>query len=170
MTVRWSQAGGEHRCTSGSPHRRVRPPTRTTSARADLPDHAVQHLDAAHKIACAAAARGARESHDGWGLTTTGRPSARSRRHLHGGLLATPPRRPDHPRHAAVPSERADDPGGPGEYRLIDPAAALQALLRGNAVPVDIISDWDYWPLMSRPLDEVRRELMIEPPKRARAS
>jgi hypothetical protein len=43
-----------------------------------------------------------------------------------------------------------------------DPAAAVDAFQRGLAVNVDL-TEWDYWPHVARPLEEVRRELNIRP-------
>ena len=41
---------------------------------------------------------------------------------------------------------------------MFDPDRALTAIWRASAVPVDLSrGDWDYWPLLARPLDEVRR-------------
>jgi hypothetical protein len=41
--------------------------------------------------------------------------------------------------------------------------AYLRALERGGKVHVDLSDHWDFWPLVRRPIDEVRRELGIEP-------
>jgi uncharacterized tellurite resistance protein B-like protein len=42
----------------------------------------------------------------------------------------------------------------------LDPAAAIDAYQRGLACKVDV-TEWDYWPHVARPLDDVRRELGV---------
>ncbi len=49
-----------------------------------------------------------------------------------------------------------------------DPEAAIDAFARGRAVTVDL-TEWDYWPHVERPLDDVRRELGVVP-RKARAA
>ncbi len=43
-----------------------------------------------------------------------------------------------------------------------DPVAVVDAFERGLAVATDL-TEWDYWPHVGRPIDEVRRELHITP-------
>jgi hypothetical protein len=43
-----------------------------------------------------------------------------------------------------------------------DPKRAADAYVRGTACTVDL-TEWDYWPHMERPIDDVRRELHITP-------
>lgn len=50
-----------------------------------------------------------------------------------------------------------------GEVGHFDVDKVMTALARGAACKVDLSDRWDYWPLMSRPIDEVRAELGITP-------
>jgi hypothetical protein len=45
-----------------------------------------------------------------------------------------------------------------------DPDAAVDAFERGLKVKVDL-TDWDFWPHVARPIDDVRRELGVVPRK-----
>jgi ubiquinone biosynthesis protein Coq4 len=49
------------------------------------------------------------------------------------------------------------------EVGHFDPARVLWAIERGARCNVDLTHQWDYWPLMSLPLDEVRARCQIEP-------
>lgn len=52
------------------------------------------------------------------------------------------------------------------EGLLAEPGLAekvLRAVERGAAVNVDLSDHWDFWPLLARPLDDVRRELNVLP-------
>jgi hypothetical protein len=46
---------------------------------------------------------------------------------------------------------------------LFDVTKVMTALARGAACTVDLSHRWDFWPLLPRPLDEVRAELGIPP-------
>ena len=50
-------------------------------------------------------------------------------------------------------------PAAAGEVGLVEPGAALTALLRGARLTADILGDWDPWSQFPRPLVELRREL-----------
>lgn len=52
-------------------------------------------------------------------------------------------------------------PYSPGEHGFFDPAIVLPAFRRGLSVTRDLSRDWNPWPHMERPLDDVRRELGI---------
>lgn len=58
-------------------------------------------------------------------------------------------------------------PYSPGERGFFDPAVVLPAFERGLAVTRDLSRDWNPWPHMSRPLDDVRRDLGVPPLRRA---
>ena len=46
-----------------------------------------------------------------------------------------------------------------------DPARFMEALTRGAACNTDLTESWDFWPLMGRPLVEVRRQYEISAPE-----
>ncbi len=50
-------------------------------------------------------------------------------------------------------------PAAAGEVGLVEPVAALTALLRGARLTEDILGDWDPWSQFPRPLGELRHEL-----------
>jgi uncharacterized tellurite resistance protein B-like protein len=52
-------------------------------------------------------------------------------------------------------------PYSKGEYGYFTPEIVLAALERGMAVHCDLSRDWDPWPHMHRPLEDVRRDLGI---------
>jgi tellurite resistance protein len=54
-------------------------------------------------------------------------------------------------------------PYSPGERGYFDPDVVLRALTRGLAVRRDLSREWDPWPDMARPLEDVRRELGVPP-------
>jgi hypothetical protein len=49
------------------------------------------------------------------------------------------------------------------EVGLFDVDKVMTALARGAACKVDLSDRWDFWPLLPRPLDEVRDQLGIPP-------
>ncbi len=49
------------------------------------------------------------------------------------------------------------------EVGNFDPAKVLWAIERGARCNVDVTHQWDYWPLMTLPLDEARARCQIEP-------
>jgi ubiquinone biosynthesis protein Coq4 len=49
------------------------------------------------------------------------------------------------------------------EVGLFDVDKVMTALARGAACKVDLSDRWDFWPLLPRPLEEVRAELGIPP-------
>ncbi len=55
-------------------------------------------------------------------------------------------------------------PYSPGKTGHFAPEVVLRAFARGAAVNRDLSDHWDYWPLLERPLDDVRRELGVPPP------
>lgn len=54
-------------------------------------------------------------------------------------------------------------PYSPREKGFFDPHRVRRALARGAAVRRDLSVDWDYWPDLERPLEDVRRELGVPP-------
>jgi hypothetical protein len=46
---------------------------------------------------------------------------------------------------------------------FFDPVKAMIAIRRGAAMTVDLNSGWDYWPVMSAQVDELRRRYNILP-------
>lgn len=54
-------------------------------------------------------------------------------------------------------------PYSPGEHGFFDPAVVIPAFRRGLAMKVDISRNWDPWPHLARPLEDVRRELGVVP-------
>jgi hypothetical protein len=54
-------------------------------------------------------------------------------------------------------------PVAAAEVGLLDVERVLVALARGAACRVDLSDRWDFWPLLARPLEEVRRQLGIPP-------
>ena len=50
-----------------------------------------------------------------------------------------------------------------------DPRQVLWAIHRGAECSVDLTHQWNYWPLMDLPIDEVRRRIRLLPPRAARA-
>lgn len=54
-------------------------------------------------------------------------------------------------------------PYSPGEHGFFDPALFIPAYRRGLRVKVDLSRNWDPWPLLPRRLEDVRRELGVEP-------
>ncbi len=57
----------------------------------------------------------------------------------------------------------AMSPVATGTRGAFDPAAVLRALQRGRACTIDPTENWDPWPVMNRPLDELRAEYGIPP-------
>ncbi|MCA9586980.1 MAG: TerB family tellurite resistance protein [Myxococcales bacterium] len=55
-------------------------------------------------------------------------------------------------------------PYSEGRTGHFDPPMVLRALERGAALRRDLSDGWDYWPELSRPLDDVRRDLGVPPP------
>lgn len=55
-------------------------------------------------------------------------------------------------------------PYSPGMHGNFRPELVLPAFARGAALVRDLSVDWDYAPLLPRPLEEVRRELGVPPP------
>jgi hypothetical protein len=51
-----------------------------------------------------------------------------------------------------------------------DPARVLAAFANGRRMRVDVMGDWDHWPLLPLPIDEVRRRLGLSVPGRGRSS
>jgi ubiquinone biosynthesis protein Coq4 len=48
----------------------------------------------------------------------------------------------------------------PSRMTLTDPRAIVEGLEHGSRCAVDLLdTDWDYWPFIERPLDEVRAAL-----------
>jgi ubiquinone biosynthesis protein Coq4 len=45
----------------------------------------------------------------------------------------------------------------------LDPHALVRAMQRGAAANLDVTDNWDYWPLLDKPIDEARRTLGIGP-------
>jgi tellurite resistance protein len=54
-------------------------------------------------------------------------------------------------------------PYSPGLVGRVDPARVARAFARGRRCRRDLSAGWDFWPELSRPLEDVRRELGIEP-------
>lgn len=54
-------------------------------------------------------------------------------------------------------------PYSPGERGYFEPEVVLGALRRGLRVRCDLSREWDPWPDMARPLDDVRRDLGVPP-------
>ena len=54
-------------------------------------------------------------------------------------------------------------PTAPSKHGNFDPHKVLVALQRGAACKIDPTDGWDPWPLMNRPLDELRAEYGIPP-------
>jgi hypothetical protein len=42
-------------------------------------------------------------------------------------------------------------------------AKMLRAIERGAKINTDLADDWDFWPYMPLPIDEVRRQLNVVP-------
>jgi hypothetical protein len=53
-------------------------------------------------------------------------------------------------------------PAEPAKMKL-DPERVLRAMRRGAQINTDLTDHWDYWPLLDRPIDEVRRKYNIVP-------
>jgi ubiquinone biosynthesis protein Coq4 len=49
------------------------------------------------------------------------------------------------------------------EVGFFDVDKVMTALARGAACKIDLSDQWDFWPYMARPLDEVRAALGIPP-------
>lgn len=56
-------------------------------------------------------------------------------------------------------------PGQPVHTGGLDMRVCLEALQRGAAMTFDLSGPWDYWAVIDRPLDELRREFGIPPRK-----
>ena len=54
-------------------------------------------------------------------------------------------------------------PGQPNHEGFFEPRGAVAALRRGSAVTVDLSGDWEYWPVIDRPVAELRQEYGIAP-------
>ncbi len=54
-------------------------------------------------------------------------------------------------------------PAGPPAVGHFDPRLVLWAIHRGAQVNVDVTHQWDYWPLMTLPLDEARERIGLLP-------
>ena len=55
------------------------------------------------------------------------------------------------------------NPVAPATEGLFDPRTALEALLRGYATTTDLTRDWDFWPEVALPLDEIKRRYNVLP-------
>lgn len=54
-------------------------------------------------------------------------------------------------------------PVAPAQTGMFEPHRQLLALRRGAACTIDPTEGWDYWPVIARPLDELRAEYRIAP-------
>lgn len=60
-------------------------------------------------------------------------------------------------------------PGSPPAVDLFDPETVLWAIHRGAQSPVDMTHQWDFWPLMTLPLEEARARCALLPKRPAAA-
>ena len=54
-------------------------------------------------------------------------------------------------------------PAAPAEIGHFDPQRVLWSLHRGAQCNVDMTSKWDFWPLMTLPLEEARKQVNLLP-------
>ncbi|KTC71580.1 hypothetical protein Lbir_1633 [Legionella birminghamensis] len=62
--------------------------------------------------------------------------------------------------HLGVKTVPIDVPGMTGEF---NPEEQFLALQRGSLMNVDLFDNWDYWPVMDQPIEQVRQSFNILP-------